>query len=275
MYTKQQIIDDIQRIASTLGTQSLKQKDFQKRSKISLSTVRERFGSWNAAVEKAGLIVRDSRAHLKMLHKKQTISDRELLEDLIRLYNEHGREPTYALVSAKGRYSIKPYKKRWGNLQNAFFLAKKQLPEAISQELPDSQNSRSTVPEIKTLPTTIKPKARKTKRTIYGEPIDFRGLRFAPVNEQGVVYLFGMISHELGYLIESVKTAYPDCEGKRCFDKEKNQWEHVRIEFEYSSSNFKEHGHNEEGCDLIVCWIDDWPECPIEILELRSVIKYL
>ncbi len=95
------------------------------------------------------------------------------------------------------------------------------------------------------------------------------------MNEQGVVYLFGMISHELGFLIESVRTEYPDCEGKRCFDKEKNQWEHVKIEFEYKSSQFKDHGHDEAGCDIIVCWIHDWEDCPIEVLELRSAIKYL
>ena len=28
----------------------------------------------------------------------------------------------------------------------------------------------------------------------FGKPLDFRGLRRAPINEQGVVYLFGIIS---------------------------------------------------------------------------------
>jgi len=88
-------------------------------------------------------------------------------------------------------------------------------------------------------------------------------------------YLFGMISHELGYLIESVRTDFPDCEGKRCFDKQGNRWEHVRIELEYKSSNSKDHGHNEDGCDIIVCWIHDWDQCPVEVLELRSIISYL
>jgi hypothetical protein len=113
------------------------------------------------------------------------------------------------------------------------------------------------------------------KRIVLGEPINFRGLRFAPINEQGVVYLFGMISHELGHLIESVRTEYPDCEGKRCFDKDKNQWEHIQIEFEYKSSNFLSHGHNPSQCDLIVCWDHDWQNCPIEVLELKTTIKYL
>src|SRR5205085_684390 len=37
---------------------------------------------------------------------------------------------------------------------------------------------------------------------IYGDFINFRGLQHAPVNEQGVVFLFGMICRELGYVVE-------------------------------------------------------------------------
>lgn len=105
--------------------------------------------------------------------------------------------------------------------------------------------------------------------------MDFRGLRHAPINEQGVVYLFGMVSRELGFLIESVKAPYPDCECKRCVDQKRQRWERVLIEFEYQSSNFRTHKHDVEGCDLIVCWIHDWDDCPIEVLELRSQIRYL
>lgn len=35
----------------------------------------------------------------------------------------------------------------------------------------------------------------------YGPPIEFRGLRHAPINEQGVVFLFGMVSREIGFLV--------------------------------------------------------------------------
>ena len=125
-------------------------------------------------------------------------------------------------------------------------------------------------------PETIKPEhSHPRKKVQFGEPIDFRGLRFAPINEQGVVYLFCMTSRELGFLIESIRTEYPDCEGKRCIDGKGNRWEHIFIEFEYKSSNFQEHGHSPEDCDLIVCWIHDWTDCPVEVLELRSTIEYL
>lgn len=110
---------------------------------------------------------------------------------------------------------------------------------------------------------------------LYGEPIDFRGLRHAPVNEQGVVFLFGKISDDLGIKIEAIRTAYPDCEGKRLVDRNRNLWKKVYIEFEFNSRNFLTHGHNPKKCDIIVCWNDDWANCPIEVIELKKIIKQL
>ena len=112
-------------------------------------------------------------------------------------------------------------------------------------------------------------------RPIYGAPIDFRGLRHEPVNEQGVVFLFGMVARELGYLVEAIQGGFPDCEAKRQISR--NQWQTVQIEFEYESKNFVDHGHDPQKCDVIVCWLHNWPECPegLEVLALSEVVKKL
>jgi hypothetical protein len=112
-------------------------------------------------------------------------------------------------------------------------------------------------------------------RPTYGNPIDFRGLRHEPVNENGVVFLFGMVAKELGYMVEAVQNAYPDCEAKRQIGP--NNWQRVRIEFEFESRNFRDHGHSPDGCDVIVCWRHNWAECPahIEVVELASEIQRL
>jgi hypothetical protein len=106
----------------------------------------------------------------------------------------------------------------------------------------------------------------------FGEPIDFRGLRHAPINELGVVFLFGIVSRELGFIVESIQAEFPDCLAKRLSDPKRNRWTQVQIEFEYRSRNFVAHQHRSEECDLIVCWIDDWPDCPIEVIALREEI---
>ena len=112
-------------------------------------------------------------------------------------------------------------------------------------------------------------------RPMYGNPTDFHALRHEPVNEQGVVLLFGMLAKELGFLIEAVQKGFPDCEAKRQIGPER--WQRVSIEFEFESRNYRDHRHPLQGCDIIVCWRHNWDDCPkhIEIVELSSVVKSL
>jgi hypothetical protein len=89
------------------------------------------------------------------------------------------------------------------------------------------------------------------------------------VNEAGVVYLFGTLAERLGFMMLRMQSDFPDGEAMRRIEEER--WERVRIEFEYESRNFLKHMHDAHECDLIVCWRHNWPECPLEVLELRSI----
>lgn len=108
------------------------------------------------------------------------------------------------------------------------------------------------------------------EKSIVGELINFRGLVYSPVNENGVVFLFGKVVEDLNMYVEEITPGFPDCIGRRFTGK---GWERVNIEFEYKSSNFQAHGHDPRNCDIIVCWEHDWRECPIEVIPLRDVIK--
>jgi hypothetical protein len=277
---KQDIIAELRRVAEKLQTSHLSYRQFKKHGRISVSTVRYTFGTWNQAIQAAGLHPIPP-GPTPELHQKR-FSDDELLQEIIRLTQELGKEPPASEMRAKGRYSEGPYINRWGSFVKArqIAYAKYGFPkmQAAQAENSEAQLQAEPMPtEMQVIvPQTYKPSdLQRRKKVEFGEPIDFRGLRFAPINEQGVVYVFGMISRELGFLIESIRTDYPDCEGKRCIDPQRQRWEHVRIEFEYQSSNFRKHGHNPEDCDLIVCWIHDWEDCPVEVLELKSQINYL
>jgi len=113
------------------------------------------------------------------------------------------------------------------------------------------------------------------RKNVVGRLINFRGLVYAPTNEQGVVFLFGKIAHEFGMYVELIRSGYPDCIAKRYIGKE--QWEDIKIEFEFKSSDFIRHKHKIEEVDMIVCWEHDWKDCPksIEILELKEEINKL
>ena len=70
-----------------------------------------------------------------------------------------------------------------------------------------------------------------------------------PTNEISLREYFAVHSKEFGYKIVESQTGFPDwvlediSTGKR-----------LRVEAEYESHNFISHGHDINGCDLIVCW---------------------
>ena len=82
--------------------------------------------------------------------------------------------------------------------------------------------------------------------------------------------MFGIMSERLGFVVTRIQSEFPDCEALRLVDEDRCQ--RVWIEFEYESRNFLKHLHDVNGCDLIVCWKHNWPECPLEVVELRKEI---
>ncbi|HET9838027.1 MAG TPA: hypothetical protein VFR84_07315 [Candidatus Angelobacter sp.] len=106
-------------------------------------------------------------------------------------------------------------------------------------------------------------------RPTFGPPMTQSGMLCGPENENGVLVLFGMWAWRLGFAIKKVQTAFPDIIALRKIDEQ--TWQEVRIEAEQESRNFVKHGHSPSGADLLVCWIHNWPECPIEVIELSKV----
>ncbi len=106
-----------------------------------------------------------------------------------------------------------------------------------------------------------------------GEVLGFRGIVFEPINEQGVILIFATACHDLGFRIEGIRAGFPDV----LLDRKNSRGNFIKClaEFEYKSAQYKAHKHPLKGCDLIICWENDWKDCPIEVLELKSAIKNL
>ncbi len=111
--------------------------------------------------------------------------------------------------------------------------------------------------------------------SVYGDPIEFRGLRHAPVDVGGVILLFGMIARELGFHIEAMTSGFPRCEAKRQITFGK--WARLRIDFELESRHFRDAGRNPSSVDLLVCWRDTWSDRPatLDVLALDRVLPTL
>lgn len=238
--------------------------------------VLKHFPGWSEAVRAAGL-----EPHATNIPIEPTV----LLEDWGEFVRRIRRIPTRNQYRREGTYSPNIFERKlgpWSSIPSRFraFAGTRPKWADVIALIPETTRPVSSAQAAGAPPATSQnqrgPCHQKLEnRPTYGNPIDFRGLRHEPVNEQGVVFLFGMVARELGYLVEAIQAGYPDCEAKRQIDAGK--WQRVRIEFEYESRHFRDHGHPPDGCDIIVCWRHNWPDCPaqLEVVELSSVIKTL
>ena len=104
-----------------------------------------------------------------------------------------------------------------------------------------------------------------------GGILGVRGIVYEPINEQGVILLFAAICHDLGFMIEGIRSSFPDALLRR--RNSKGTWNSCMAEFEYKSSSFKAHKHNPSQCDIVICWEHDWADCPLEVLCLKDIVN--
>ena len=85
-------------------------------------------------------------------------------------------------------------------------------------------------------------------------------------SEDAVKTLFVLLSGRLGYRILGV--------GRTGFDYllADKDGRVFNAEVEFFASEFIRHRHPVEECGLLVCWIDDWQDCPIPKLTLSEIV---
>lgn len=267
---KKALLREAKRIAQENNANTLSRAQFKSKSGISLWQVYKHFDSFNDFVEAADLIPHT---------EKERIDDAELFREMKDVFVKFGGICTRTKFDKLCKYSADTYKKRFGKWNDILFEFRAWLDNSgesfpFLSQLPNTNTSNKARGSFSPEESEAKPTAWDSIGTMtYGSFLNFRGLQHAPVNEQGVVFLFGMVCSELGFAVEAVRTSYPDCEAKRRVKTRRGiVWERVRIEFEYCSKDFD---HNPNGCDVIVCWEHNWPDCPLEVIELKTAIQRL
>jgi hypothetical protein len=98
-------------------------------------------------------------------------------------------------------------------------------------------------------------------------------MKYTPTSEQEVVVLFALLLPHLPMHLEldEVREQFPDCLAWRV--EEDGTRSLIRIEFELYASNFRVHGHDPNGCDLIICWEDNLPGFAVPRLPLRPIAE--
>ncbi len=159
---------------------------------------------------------------------------------------------------------------------------KRDEPEPSFDYIPDDDGGIENLMDIdvrkrkkkKIVPETVKPRSSKSAKT-KGKPLDFRGIKFAPIDTRGVIYIFGMVSEELNFVVESFETDRFCFSGKRNLSSKEVKWEAVNIGFALDSLDLKKSDRLTKNCELLVCWKNGWSECPVEVLELSSSLSLL
>jgi hypothetical protein len=222
---------------------------------------------------------------IKIIPQEQPHSDDELLKKIDEAVSNLNRIPTWSQLRRETKITDKVFVNRFGKkgIREVFSHYSKWL----EKHQPKSKNIKSVDAYLEGRSKTETPQSQLLKRKArttrtkwpkvsgrkYGAPLNFGSLIYEPVNEQGVVFLFGMVSRALGFSVEYIGTDFPDCEAKRYVQGRGKRQQSVKIELEYRSRDFD---HVVEDCDIIVCWEDNWgDDCPLEVIELRTEIKKL
>ena len=267
--TKEEVMAAIQECTTRLG--HVPSFPELQQMKVSKRAVRMHFGTYTGALRACGLERRGSGYE---------VSQKSLFLDWAGLVRRLAKVPTITDYELHGEYSVTPLMRCYGSWkllpEGMWEYAKKEglesewedVLEIIAQHLePGKLDGRRSKTAID---TDFKPK-KLADQPIYGSPLMHPVLSHAPTNESGVIFLFGTVAQELGFVVRRIQAEFPDCEAM--WEVEPGRWQHVRIEFEYESRNFLAHMHPMDGCDLIVCWNHNWKNCPLEVLELKEIAK--
>ena len=99
-----ELIDKLQNLADELG-QTPRRQDMIQQGPHGATVYQDKFGSWNNALEKAGLEIR----------RQTNISNSDLLDELTRLADKLGQTPTKQHMHQQGCYGIKTYERRFNS----------------------------------------------------------------------------------------------------------------------------------------------------------------
>ncbi len=126
--TREELLLELERLTEELSHPPTAY-DMREVGRFSVSTYSNEFGSWNSALQQAGI----------SLNKCINIPESELLTDIRRLHNELNRVPTADTIREGGAHSVKTYERTFGSWNNA-------LKEAGFEV-----NNRSNIPESELL----------------------------------------------------------------------------------------------------------------------------
>ncbi|MBK1723109.1 homing endonuclease associated repeat-containing protein [Thiocystis violacea] len=134
-----ELLSDLKRVAEQIGSSTVQQRTYGEFGSFDYRTLERRFGSWNKALELAGLEVSN----------RLNISEEELFENILRLWEHYGRQPRRSELSKEpSRISQSPYNRTFGSWSGAL-SAFVEYANSTETEAPDNTNTNSDKYKVK------------------------------------------------------------------------------------------------------------------------------
>jgi hypothetical protein len=236
---------------------------------VSGRQIMKHFGSYTRALR---------ACNLERSSGGQRVPLEKLFHDWTRVVREIKKIPSKSEYENLGKHSITPLKSRFGSWGQVPRYLRRHIEEQgrteewkdVLELIREYEQGQDGLEKVAAPEWEQKKPRVMTDRPVYGPLIRPYPMIHGPINENGVLYLFGTVSERLGFVVTLIQTGFPDCLALRLVDVDR--WQPVKIEFEYESRNFLKHMHDPSGCDIIVCWKHNWPECPLEVIELSKIV---
>jgi hypothetical protein len=264
--TKEEILTAIRVCAKKLG-RNPNRRELEAMAGVTAKVLYNRLGSMRKALEEAGL---------EVIGPGFAQPESVLLLDWAAVARKLQKLPSAHEYQSVGRFTSKPFHTRYGSWRKTPELFRGFAEsQGIGEKWSDVLAMIAGRPAEEVVTSGVmEPQVRKgallCDRPVYGPPLQMAELAHAPVNELGVVFVFGAMARRLGFIVHRLQAGFPDCIAMH--EMAPGQWQRVRIEFEFESRNFLKHRHRADRCDVIVCWRHNWKECPLEVMELREEI---
>jgi HNH endonuclease len=269
--SREEVVTIIRGLAEKLGhAPSL--EELETMTKLRRGSIRRCFGTYMWALRECGLAPRN---------RPQTIPTDRLFAEWTAAVRKLKKVPSMKEFEEVSEITVGPYQREfrsWTRVPEALaeYASKHQLMEEWQDVLEVIRGQREfglAATSTRWPAPETRPSPMRDDRPVYGSVLSPAPMLNAPTNENGVLFLFGAVAMKLGFMVTLIQTGFPDCEALR--EVAPGRTQRLKIEFEHESRNFLRHAHDLEGCDMIVCWIHNWPECPLEVVELRGVVGML
>ena len=134
--TDDELLADLKKVAKEFGKETLMAREYSEKGRFGSRTIEKRFGTWNSALEKAGL----------QITLKLNIEKEELFKNIEEVWIQLGRQPLYKEIKQPlSKYSTSAYMRKFGTWQKALEAFVEYINSDVEEEQKVEENNPDSI----------------------------------------------------------------------------------------------------------------------------------